>query len=142
MLIGSILNNDIFRNVAIYIVFITFFVKIFTNHLISLFTCGIGTNDNKKSSIQIYQQKISLKSVGSMKGKRDIVLTDLMIKTYKVWRYRLNYVLSKYTQMTRTSPYVGSSHANIQLKNTTTTALHTACLALASSDCTMKPKYF
>ena len=70
------------------------------------------------------------------------VLTDLMIKTYKVWRYRLNYVLSKYTQMTRTSPYVGSSHANIQLKNTTTTALHTACLALASSDCTMKPKYF
>ena len=59
------------------------------------------------------------------------VLTDLMIKTYKVWRYRLNYVLSKYTQMTRTSPYVGSSHANIQLKNSTTTALHTACLALA-----------
>ena len=54
-----------------------------------------------------------------MKGKCDIVLTDLMIKTYKVWRYRLNYVLSKYTQMTRTSPYVGSSHANIQLKNTT-----------------------
>ena len=44
--------------------------------------------------------------------------------------------------MTRTSPYVGSSHANIQLKNTTTTALHTACLALASSDCTMKSKRF
>ena len=61
-----------------------------------------------------------------MKGKCDIVLTDLMIKTYKVWRYRLNYVLSKYTQMTRTSPYVGSSHANIQLKNST--ALLPACL--------------
>ena len=77
MLIGSKLNSNIFRIVAIYIVFITFFVKIFTYHLISLFTCGIGTNDQKKSSIQIYQQKGLLKSVGSMKGKYDIVLKQI-----------------------------------------------------------------
>ena len=51
--------------------FVTFFVKIVTNHLISLFTCELGTNNHKKSSIQIYRQKISLKSVGSMKGKYD-----------------------------------------------------------------------
>ena len=44
-----------------YIAFITFFVKIFTNHLISLFTCELGTNNHKKSSIQIYRQKISKK---------------------------------------------------------------------------------
>ena len=35
MLICRILNNDIFRNLAIYIAFNTSFVKIFTHHLIS-----------------------------------------------------------------------------------------------------------
>jgi hypothetical protein len=73
MLIGSKLNSDIFRIVAIYIVFVTFFCQNIHQSFDFFFTCGIGTNDHKKSSIQIYRQNISLKSVGSMKGKYDIV---------------------------------------------------------------------